>query len=112
MLNAADLATLVTVVGCSVVAGLVAGAEKAGWFTIIFVFGGFAVGFAFGAGVHKLAYWLLRASGRQARAFSGWAMLFAYTFVPLIVAFGAMAVTGCLTFWLVRHALERVPTCL
>ena len=55
--------------------------------------------------VHKLAYRLLDVGGRQSGALAGWAMLFAYTLVPLVVAFAAMAATGWLTFMFMRHVL-------
>jgi|SRR5215204_404231 len=105
MLNAAGCATLVTVFGCAGVAGLVAASEKAGWFTVLFVVAGLAVGFGFAFVVHKLAYRLLDVGGRQSGASVGWAMFFAYTLVPMLVASGAMAVTGWLTFLCVRHVL-------
>ena len=104
-MNAAELATALTILGCGGTAGLVAASEKAGWFTVPLVVAGLAVGFGFAYVVHKLAYRLLHAGGRQSGAVTGWAMLFAYTLVPMLVTFGAMAVTGWLAFLFVRHVL-------
>jgi hypothetical protein len=104
-MNAADLATVLTVFGCGGVAGLVAASEKAGWFTVLFVAVGLVVGFGCAAGVHKLAYRLLDVAGRQTRAASGWAWLLAYTLLPLMAAFAAMALTGWLAFVIVRQVL-------
>src|ERR1700756_934987 len=102
-MNAAELATALTVFGCGGTAGLVAASEKAGWFSALFVIAGLAAGFGFGFVVHKLAYRLLAACGRQSGAFAGWTLLFAYTLLPLLLACGAMAITGWLTFLFVRH---------
>ena len=104
-MNAADLATVLTVLGCAGVAGLVAASEQAGWFTVLFIIFGLAFGFGCAAGVHKLAYRLLGIAGRQTRASSGWAWVFAYTLLPLMTAFGAMALTGWLTFLILRQVL-------
>jgi len=103
-MNVADLATLLAFFGCPAVAGLVA-ARQAGWFTILFVVLGLAVGFAAAVGVHKLAYRLLEACLHPVRGLSGMALLFGYMLVPVMAAFGAMVVTGWSTAWLVRHAL-------
>ncbi|MBP7827830.1 MAG: hypothetical protein KA236_14925 [Verrucomicrobia bacterium] len=105
MLNAAGFATLVTVFGCAGIAGLVAASEKAGWFTVLFVAGGLAAGFGFAFGVHKLAYRLLDVCGRQSGAALGWVCLLAYSVVPLLIACGAIVLTGWLTFLFVRHIL-------
>jgi hypothetical protein len=73
--------------------------------TILFVIAGFVVGFGFAAGIHKLAYRLLDVSGRRSRALSGWAWLFAYTFLPMLGGLGSMVLTGWLTFLVVTHLL-------
>lgn len=102
MLNAADLSALITVLGCSAVAGLIAVWQKAGWLTLLCVIGGLAVGFALGIGVNKLAYRILHKAGRQTRALWGWLLILAYTFVPIMAAFAAMALTGFLTLLFMR----------
>jgi len=104
-MNAADLATALTVFGCGGTAGLVAASQKAGWFTVLFTITGFAVGFGCALAVHRLAYRLLDAGRRQSGALTGWAIILAYTLLPLLMAFGAMAATGWLTFWSVRYFL-------
>jgi hypothetical protein len=104
-MNAADLATFLTVCGCAGVAGLVAASEGAGWFTVLFIAAGLAIGFGCAAGVHKLAYRLLDVAGRQTKAASGWAWLLAYTLLPLMSAFAAMALSGWVTFVIVRQVL-------
>ena len=104
-MNAADLATLFTVFGCGGTAGLVAAAERAGWFTVLFVLAGLLVGFGFACVVNKLAYWLLDVCCRQSGTLAGWGMLFAYGLIPMLVAFGAIATTGWLTLLSVRHVL-------
>jgi hypothetical protein len=103
-MNAAQLAMVMTIFECSGIAGCVAASEKAAWFTILlFVIGGLALGFAFALGVGKLAYYLLNAPGWKSRGFYGWAIVFACLFIPNIVGLGAMALTGWLTFLIVRH---------
>jgi len=104
-MNAAGLATFLTVFGCAGVAGLVAASEKAGWFTVLFSAAGLAVGFGCAAGVHKLAYRLLDVAGRQTKAASGWAWLLAYALLPLMSALAAMAFSGWVTFVIVRQVL-------
>lgn len=54
-MNAAELATVTTILGSSITAGLVAASDQAGWFTALFAVGGLGAGVAAGAGVHKLA---------------------------------------------------------
>jgi hypothetical protein len=103
-MNAGQLAMLMTILECSSIGGIVAASEKVGWFTILLcVIGGLALGIAFALGVGKLAYFLLDAPGWKKRGFSAWAMCFACLFIPQIVGFGAMALTGWLTFLIVRH---------
>jgi hypothetical protein len=104
-MNAAELASVLTVFGCAGVAGLVAASEKAGRFTVLFVVAGLAAGFSSAFGVHKLAYRLLDVASRQSRVASGWAWLLAYTLAPMLFAFGAIALTGWLTFLIVRQIL-------
>jgi hypothetical protein len=87
------------------VAGFVAASQKAGWFTLLFVILGLAIGLAFGFVVNKTAYRILNSSGKRSRALLGWALVFAYLLVPLVLALGAMAITGWLTFVFVRHIL-------
>lgn len=104
-MNAAELNTLVAIVGCPAAAGLSAAAEKAGWYTVPFIVGGVAIGLGSGAVVHKLAYRLLAAGLHDKRAWLGWSLLFAYTLLPLALCMCAILSTGLLTIWLVRHIL-------
>jgi len=103
--NAAELSTVVAVLGCPAAAGLSAASEKAGWFTVLFVAGGLAVGVGSGAAVHKLAYWLLALGAHEKRAWVGWTLIFAYTLFPLALSLCAMVGSGLATVWLVRHFL-------
>lgn len=104
--NAADLATVVTLLGCVLGGLLAAAATKAGWFTVVFVAISLVAGIGFSRVVHKLAYWLLFLAHGQKRGFRGWAMLFAYTLIPLVAAFAAVAVTGVLIGWISSHILR------
>jgi len=104
-MNNADMMMLVTILGCPAAAGFVAASQKAGWFTLLFVILGLAIGLAFGFVVSKTAYRILNSCGKQSRALLGWASVFAYLLVPLVLAFGAMAITGWLTLVFVRHIL-------
>lgn len=101
----AELATAITIFGCGGIAGLVAASEKAGWFTMLFVLAGLSLGFGFGLVVHKLAYRLLRVGNKNSGAFGGWLLLFFSIFPPTAVAFSAIAITGWLTFMIVRQVL-------
>jgi hypothetical protein len=105
IMNAAELATVVTILGSSATAGLVAASDQAGWFTPLFVVGGLGLGIAAGAGVHKLAYWFLHADWEKSGAVVGWALLFAYTLIPMTLGFAAMAVVGGLTHLILKHGL-------
>jgi hypothetical protein len=104
-MNAAELNTVVAVLGCPAAAGLSAAAEKAGWYAVLFIAGGVAVGIGSGAVVHKLAYRLLAAGSHEKRAWVGWSLIFAYTLLPLALSMCAILSTGLLTVWLVRHFL-------
>jgi hypothetical protein len=105
--NAADLATVITFLGCSLIAPIVAVSEKAGWFAILFIALGVAIGLGAGYCVRSLAYFLLASGSSQseARPWLGWPLLLAYIIIPMIAATGAIAVTGGLAVWLARHIL-------
>ena len=102
-MNAAELNTLVTIVGCPAVAGMVAASEKAGWFTVLFVVAGLAIGVGAGFCVHKIAYRFLRIHDK--RTWVQCASLFAYLLVPMAILMCAIVGTGALTVWVVRHCL-------
>jgi len=104
-MNLADLMTVLTFLGCPVAAGLAAASEKAGWFTILFIAFGAAMGFAGRYCVGRLAYLLLFACCKQSRAWLSAPLFAAYMFAPMIAALGMMGLTSELTSWLVRHIL-------
>lgn len=105
-MNAAELSTAITVLGCPAAAVLAAASEKAGWFTVLFVAVGLAIGVAAGYGVRLLAGLLLAAAGgSHSRAWVGWTLLFAYTIVPMALAVGGILIICGITVWMVRHLL-------
>ena len=101
----AELVTALTIFGCGGSAGFVAAAGKAGWFTLPLILAGLVLGFGFACVVYKMADQLRCGGSRQLETWTGLAMLFASTFVPMLAGFSAMAITGCLAFAFVRHIL-------
>lgn len=104
-MNLADMMTLITFVGCPVAAGLVAASEKAGWFTLLFVAFGAALGFGSSYCVHAVSYRILFASCKRTKVWLSVPLFLAYMFVPMIAAFGFMALTGGLSAWFAKHLL-------
>jgi type IV secretory pathway VirB2 component (pilin) len=104
-MNASDLATVMTILGCPVAAGFAAVDARAGWFTPLFVIIGLALGFAASYGVRWLAYLLLAACGSMSKTWIGWPLLFAYTLLPMIAALGAMSGIFTLTLCSARHLI-------
>ena len=104
-MNAAELNTIIAILGCPAASGLAAAGEKAGWSTAVFVASGLAVGVGSGKVIHKLSYWLLALGANEKRAWAGWMLMLAYTLIPLALAFCAIFGSGLLTVWLLRHHL-------
>lgn len=102
MLNAADFAMLITFFGCASASGCVAASQRVGWFTIFFIAFGLALGYGFGFLVNRLAYRILHASRRQTRPIFAWALMFAYTIIPLLLAFAGIGVAGGLSYCIAR----------
>jgi hypothetical protein len=104
-MNLADMMTLITFVGCPVAAGLAAASEKAGWFTLLFIAFGVALGFGCSYCVRTVSYLILVASCKQSKVWFSVPLFLAYMFVPMIAAFGSLALTGELSAWLAKHLL-------
>ena len=104
-MNLADMMTLLTLVGCPVAAGLAAASEKAGWFTLIFVAFGVALGFGCSYCVRAVSYLILFASCKQKKVWLSAPLFLAYMFVPMVAAFGSWALAGGLSAWFAKHLL-------
>jgi len=101
-MNFIELVAWIVVLGCPVTAGLVAAMEKAGWFTILFVAIGLAVGYASAMGIGWLSYILTSAEDRYSNSFWSCGLFIAYILIPPMAAFGAMAVTGWVTVFIIK----------
>jgi len=104
-MNLADMMTLITFIGCPVAAGLAAASEKAGWFSLLFVALGVALGFGCSYLVRGVSYLLLFGGCKQQKAWLSVPLFLGYMFVPMIAAFGFIALAGGLSAWLARHVL-------
>jgi hypothetical protein len=101
--NLADMMSLITLVGCPIAAGLSAASQKAGWFTLLFVAFGIALGFGCSFCVNRVSYLILFASCKQKKALFHAPLFLGYLFIPMILAFGFMALTGGLAAWLAKY---------
>jgi len=106
-MNVADFSSLITIIGCTAIAAGSAWHGKAGWFTIIFLIGGFLLGLAIGILVQKLAYYLLHTSSGQSRSWHGWVLLLAYMIIPFAVAVCGIVGTGMLTEFLTLYFVKH-----
>jgi hypothetical protein len=67
-MNLPDMMTLITFIGCPVAAGLTAASEKAGWFSLLFVALGVALGFGCSYLVRGVSYLLLFGGCKKQKA--------------------------------------------
>ena len=101
-MNWADLSFVMTPFLCAFVAGAGAMQEKMGWASLLFVVGGFFIGFGFGLVARRLGLLMLFAGGKQTRSIIVFGLLMAYMLAPMIVMMCAFAATVGLTVWIAR----------
>ncbi len=101
-MNWADLSVVITPLICALAAGTEAVQEKAGWGSLLFAVGGFAIGFACGIVARRLGMLLLFLGCKQPRAVLTFALLIAYMLVPMAVMIGAFAGCASLAAWIAR----------
>jgi hypothetical protein len=101
-MNVADMASVVTLLGCTVAAGVSAASQGAGWYTPAFVLIGAAIGLIFALCVRRMAYALLSV-GKDASQITTISLLLAYMFLPLIVGFAAIGGVAWLAAWSTRR---------
>jgi hypothetical protein len=105
-INHADGTTLGALICCPIVAGVAAASAQAGWFTVVFVAAGLAVGVAVAYAVRKVAYLTLEAAlSVKTRPWGGWVFGVAYIILPSAVMASGGISTWLGTLWLVRHVL-------
>ena len=95
-LNLADMTTLIAFVGCPIAAGAQAASLHVGWYIILFVGGGFAVGFALAYIVNRISYLILM-KGTKAQETRPWLIgpvLISYMLLPLALAVLGISGTG------------------
>lgn len=102
-MNFADMMTLIAFIGCPVAAGVAAASEKAGWFSSLFVALGVALGFGCSYCVRGVSYLLLFSSCKQPKAWWSDPLFLGYLFVPMVAAFGFIALAGGLSAWLASY---------
>ena len=107
-MNLADLTTLIALVGCPIAAGAQAASFHAGWYAVLFVAGGVAVGIAVAYLVRMVAYFILM-GGTRAQKTRPWLIvpvLIGYMIVPFSIAAAGISGTGNGTLWLIKHFLR------
>lgn len=101
-MNLADTATLLTVVGCPLAAGISAASEKAGWLTLLFVALGAGLGYGGGYCVRAVSYWLLFTGCKQPKPWLSAAGIIAYMLIPMFLTIAFTGLSAGLTGWLVQ----------
>ena len=78
---------MITLVGCPLAAAISAISHKAGWFTIVFIAFGLAMGFAGSYCVRRLSYLILFTSAKVKTALLGLPLIIVYMVFPMLGAF-------------------------
>ena len=96
---------------CPLLAGALAHGQHAGWWTILFVFGGLVYGIVTGGACGSLTIRIEHRGGDNFKRWTDWLVLACSLFVPILFVFGALAPMGCLILLILGQPITGWAAC-